>query len=93
MSIVLGDQEYFKGIGKIAYEGPESDNPLAYRWYDENRIVGGKTMKDHLRFAIAYWHTFCGNGGDPFGGQTLFYPWDKKAEAVDRANDKADAAF
>ena len=93
MSILLGDQEYFKGIGQIKFEGAESDNPLAYRWYDENRVIGGKTMKDHLRFAVAYWHTFCGSGLDPFGGPTLFYPWDKKADAVDRAKDKADAAF
>ncbi|PWJ59372.1 xylose isomerase [Dyadobacter jejuensis] len=93
MSILIGDQEYFKGIGKVAYEGPESDNPLAYRWYDENRIIAGKTMKEHLRFAVAYWHSFCGTGVDPFGGPTLFFPWDKKADAVARAKDKADAAF
>ena len=93
MSILLGEQEYFKGIGKISFEGPETDNPLAYRWYDENRVIAGKTMKEHLRFAVAYWHTFCGAGLDPFGGPTLFYPWDKKADAVDRAKDKADAAF
>ncbi|WP_025763423.1 xylose isomerase [Dyadobacter tibetensis] len=93
MSILIGEQEYFKGIGKIAYEGPSSDNPLAYRWYDENRVIAGKTMKEHLRFAVAYWHSFCGNGSDPFGGPTQFFPWDKKAEAVDRAKDKADAAF
>jgi xylose isomerase len=93
MSIVLGDREYFKGIGKISYEGPQTDNPLAFRWYDENKVVAGKTMKEHLRFAIAYWHTFCGTGLDPFGGQTLFFPWDEKSDAVARAKDKADAAF
>ncbi|GAB2786504.1 xylose isomerase [Rhabdobacter roseus] len=93
MSILLGDREYFKGIGKIPYEGPETDNPLAFRWYDENRVVGGKSMKEHLRFAIAYWHTFCGSGLDPFGGPTLFYPWDENSDAVARAKDKADAAF
>lgn len=93
MSIVLGDREYFKGIGKIPFEGPETDNPLAFRWYDENRVVAGKTMKDHMRFAIAYWHTFCGAGLDPFGGATLFYPWDEKGDVVARAKDKADAAF
>lgn len=93
MSILLGDREYFKGVGKIAYEGPETDNPLAFRWYDENRTVGGKTMKEHLRFAIAYWHTFCGAGLDPFGGPTLFYPWNEKSDPVARAKDKADAAF
>jgi len=93
MDILLGDREYFKGVGKIAYEGPETDNPLAFRWYDENRTVGGKTMKEHLRFAVAYWHTFCGTGLDPFGGPTLFYPWDEKSDPVARALDKADAAF
>ena len=93
MDILLGDREYFKGIGQIKYEGPETDNPLAFRWYDENREVGGKTMKEHLRFAVAYWHTFCGSGLDPFGGQTLFYPWDEKSDPVARAKDKADAAF
>jgi xylose isomerase len=93
MSVLLGDREYFKGIGKIPYEGPETDNPLAFRWYDENRIVAGKTMKEHFKFAIAYWHTFCGTGLDPFGGPTLFFPWDEKADPVARAKDKADAAF
>lgn len=93
MDILLGDREYFKGVGKISYEGPDTDNPLAFRWYDENRMIGGKTMKEHLRFAIAYWHTFCGTGGDPFGGQTLFFPWDEKSDPVARAKDKADAAF
>ncbi|HEV7347930.1 xylose isomerase [Telluribacter sp.] len=93
MGILLGDREYFKGVGKIAYEGPETDNPLAFRWYDENRIIVGKSMKEHLRFAIAYWHTFVGSGLDPFGGPTQFYPWDEKSDPIDRAKDKADAAF
>jgi xylose isomerase len=93
MSILLGDREYFKGIGKIGFEGAESDNPLAFRWYDENRVIAGKSMKEHLRFAIAYWHTFVGSGTDPFGGPTLFYPWDEKSDEVARAKDKADAAF
>lgn len=93
MSIVLGQQEYFKGIGQIRYEGVESDNPLAYRWYDENKVVSGKTMKEWLRFACAYWHSFCGSGADPFGEPTHIFPWDKKSDAVERAKDKADAAF
>ncbi len=58
MSILLGDREYFKGISQVQYEGLESDNPLAFRWYDENRVVAGKTMKEHFRFACAYWHSF-----------------------------------
>ena len=92
-NITLGDKEYFAGIGKIQFEGRESDNPLAFKWYDENRIVAGKTMKEHLRFAIAYWHTFCGQGSDPFGPGTQRFPWDVKSEAVARAKDKMDAAF
>ncbi|HVW97283.1 MAG TPA: xylose isomerase [Mucilaginibacter sp.] len=86
-------KEFFKGIGPVKYEGAESDNPLAFRWYDENRIVAGKSMKDHLRFACAYWHSFCGSGADPFGEPTHLFPWNEKADAVERAKDKMDAAF
>ncbi|HRH59696.1 MAG TPA: xylose isomerase [Chitinophagaceae bacterium] len=93
MSITTGSKEFFPGIGKINYEGVQSDNPLAFRWYDENKMVGGKTMKEHLRFACAYWHSFCGSGADPFGGRTHFFEWDKKPDAVERAKDKMDAAF
>ncbi|HLR37437.1 MAG TPA: xylose isomerase [Chitinophagaceae bacterium] len=91
--VLIGEKEYFKGISKIVYEGPESDNPLSYRWYDEKRVVGGKTMKEHLRFAVAYWHSFNGNGSDPFGEPTLFYPWNKHDDVIQRAKDKMDAAF
>ncbi|MBI1342855.1 MAG: xylose isomerase [Terrimonas sp.] len=93
MSIITGDKEFFKGIGKINYEGPASDNPLAFRWYDENRTVAGKSMKEWLRFACAYWHSFCGNGADPFGEPTHLYPWNNHDDAVARAKSKADAAF
>ncbi|QEC65812.1 xylose isomerase [Panacibacter ginsenosidivorans] len=93
MSVLIGDKEFFKGIGQIKYEGPESDNPLAFRWYDENKVVGGKTMKEYLRFACAYWHSFCGDGSDPFGGPTHAHPWNEKSDAVARAKDKMDAAF
>ncbi len=86
-------KEYFKNIGKVKYEGPQTDNPMAFRWYDENKLVAGKKMKDHLRFACAYWHSFCGNGGDPFGEPTHLFPWDKKTDAVEKAKDKMDAAF
>ncbi|MBS7563681.1 xylose isomerase [Mucilaginibacter sp. Bleaf8] len=92
-TILTGDKEYFKGFGQIKYEGPESDNPLAFRWYDENRVVAGKTLKDHFKFAVAYWHSFNGNGSDPFGGATHVFEWDQKADAVERAKDKMDAAF
>ena len=84
---------YFKGIDKISYEGKESDNPLAFRYYDPNRMIGGKTMKEHFKFAIAYWHSFCGTGGDPFGPGTISHPWDANPDPIQRAKDKMDAAF
>lgn len=93
MSALFGNTEYFKGIGVIQFEGLGSDNPFAYRYYDEKRIVAGKSMKEWLRFAVAYWHSFCGNGSDPFGGPSQIHPWDANADAVQRAKDKADAAF
>lgn len=93
MKIITGDKEFFKGIGQIKYEGVESDNPLAFKWYDENKVVAGKTMKEHLRFAVCYWHTFCNTGADPFGPGTKHFPWDAATDAVGRAKDKMDAAF
>ncbi len=96
MSYFVGNKEYFPGIGKIGFEGKESSNPLAFKWYDENRIVAGKTMKEHLRFAIAYWHTFCGDGGDPFGPGTKEYPWgspETKLEAAFEFFTKIGAPF
>jgi xylose isomerase len=85
--------EFFAGINPIRFEGRESDNPLAFKWYDENRLVAGKTMKEHLRFAVAYWHTFTGTGGDPFGPGTKQFAWDAHPELLGRAQDKMDAAF
>jgi xylose isomerase len=93
MKIVTGENEFFKDIPQIKFEGIGTDNPLAYRWYEENKIVAGKTMKEYLRFAVAYWHSFVGSGADPFGEPTHIFPWDKKTDAVERAKDKADAAF
>ncbi len=93
MAVITGQKEYFKNIPAIKYEGKETDNPLAFRWYDENRVVAGKTMKEYLRFACAYWHSFCGSGADPFGEPTHLFPWNEKKDAVERAKDKADAAF
>jgi len=84
---------YFSNIGKIPFEGKDSDNPLAFRFYDENKIIAGKTMKEHFKFAIAYWHSFCGTGGDPFGPGTIKHPWDSSTDPVQRAKDKMDAAF
>ena len=91
--IITGDREFYKGIGKIEYEGKESDNPLAFKYYDANKMVAGKTMKEHFKFAVAYWHTFCGQGADPFGLGTQDFPWDKSNDVMQRAKDKADAAF
>ena len=88
-----GQNEFFPGIGKIPFEGRHSDNPLAYKWYDEDKLVAGKSMKDHLRFAVCYWHTFCNTGNDPFGPGTKAFPWDAAADPVQRAKDKMDAAF
>ena len=68
--IYKGKKEFYPGIGKIEYEGKKSKNPLAFRWYNPEQVVSGKKMKDHLRFAIAYWHSFCGDGTDQFGNAT-----------------------
>jgi xylose isomerase len=91
--VILGNKEYFPGISRIKFEGLESKNPLAFRYYDENKMVGGKSMKDHLRFAVAYWHTFCGTGGDPFGPGTKQFPWMQSSSPIQMAKDKMDAAF
>lgn len=82
---------FFGDIAKIKYEGPESSNPLAFRHYNKDEVVLGKRMEDHLRFAVAYWHTFVWPGGDPFGGQTFERPWFK--DSMDAAKLKADVAF
>ncbi len=93
MKTVTGEKIFFAGIPAIQFEGPKTDNPLAYRWYDESRVVAGKTMKEWLRFAVAYWHSFNGTGADPFGEATHLFEWDKNPDPVARAKDKADAAF
>jgi len=91
--VLIGNKEYFKGIDKIKYEGKDSDNPLAFKFYDENKVVAGKTMKEHFKFAIAYWHTLCNTGGDPFGPGTKVYPWSMNNDPFQAAFNKADAAF
>ena len=93
MTVTTKQKEFFRKIGQVKFEGIESDNPFAYRWYDENKTVAGKSMKDHLRFACAYWHSFNGSGADPFGEPTHLFSWNEKPDAVERAKDKADAAF
>ena len=89
----VATRTFFKNIPQVKYEGPDTDNPFAYRWYDENKMVGGKTMKEHFKFACAYWHSFVGSGSDPFGGPTHLFPWDEAGDVLDRARAKADAAF
>lgn len=86
-------RSYFNSIPQVAFEGLESDNPFAFRWYEENRMVAGKTLKEHFKFACAYWHSFNGNGTDPFGGPTHRFPWDEASDPIERAQDKMDAAF
>jgi xylose isomerase len=93
IQVTIGNKEFFPGIGKIPFEGPESKNPLAFKYYEEGRVVAGKSMKDHFRFAIAYWHTFCGTGEDPFGPGTVDFPWDAASDPIQAAKDKLDAAF
>ncbi len=83
----------FSNIDKVKYEGRDSSNPLAFKWYNEDEMVGAKSMKDHLRFAVAYWHSFCGDGSDQFGDPTRFFPWDSVKDPVDKAKYKLDAAF
>lgn len=93
MKVITGNKVYFKGIGRIKFEGKDTDNPLAFRYYNPKQRVGKKTMEEHLRYAIAYWHTFCGTGGDPFGPGTKNFPWSTSTDAVQRGLDKMDAAF
>ncbi|OPB94179.1 xylose isomerase [Elizabethkingia occulta] len=93
MNYIKEQKEFFKGIGKIHYEGTESDNPFAFRWYNPDCIVRGKSMAEHFKFACAYWHSFNANGSDPFGGSTHIFSWDQKSDVIERAKDKMDAAF
>lgn len=90
---LIGNKEYFKGIGEIKYEGKDSGNPLSFKYYNPEQVVAGKTMREHLKFAVAYWHSFCGIGSDPFGPGTLNHPWDLPSDPLDAAREKADAAF
>ncbi len=83
----------FPEVDKIDYEGPDSKNPLAFRWYNENEIIEGTSMKDHLRFSVVYWHTFRENGSDPFGAATMVRPWEDGTDSVDNAIRRARVAF
>lgn len=85
--------DFFGNIEPIKFEGPDSTNPLAYRYYDANRVVMGKTMQEHLRFAVCYWHTFCWDGADPFGQSTMVRPWIGQSDEMAAARLKAEVAF
>lgn len=93
MKTLKGEKEFFPGIGEIKFEGRGSLNPLAFRWYDADKIVMGKSMKDWFRFSMAYWHTLCAQGSDPFGGDTKLFPWSAGNDALSSAKYKMDAAF
>jgi len=93
INVTVGNKEFFPNIQKISFEGRESTNPFAFKFYDENRVVAGKTMKDHFRFAIAYWHSFNGAGEDPFGPGTRKFPWVSSTDVLGNAKAKMDAAF
>lgn len=86
-------KEFFPAIGKIKFEGRDSDNPLAFKWYDESRRIAGTTMKEYFKFSVAYWHTYCNTGSDPFGPGTKIFPWDSSSDVLQRAKDKMDAHF
>ncbi|MEI3461540.1 MAG: xylose isomerase [Bacteroides eggerthii] len=89
----MATKEYFPGIGKIKFEGKESKNPMAFRYYDAEKVIMGKKMKDWLKFAMAWWHTLCAEGGDQFGGGTKQFPWNGDADKVQAAKNKMDAGF
>jgi xylose isomerase len=93
MNVLIGDKQFFPGIGKIKFEGNETKNPLAFQYYDEDLEVAGKKLKDHLRFSMAYWHTMCGTGSDPFGAGTRIFPWEASPDLMQRNHDRMDAAF
>lgn len=93
MSTMVETKTYFKGIEKINYEGPTSKNPLAFKYYNPDEVVMGKTMKEHCRFAMSYWHTFTYMGNDPFGGTTMYRPWDATDDCMEKAIERVHAAF
>ncbi len=93
INVTTGEKAYFPNIPAIPFEGKESDNPLAFRWYEEDRKVGDKTMREHFKFAVAWWHSLCGTGGDPFGAPTKNFPWHTASDPLELARDRVDAGF
>jgi len=92
-TVFTGDTVHFPGIDQIQYEGPDSDNPLAFKAYDRERVIGGKTLEEHLRFAVCYWHNFCATGADPFGPGTRQHDWAQSPDKAQAAKERMDAAF
>ena len=90
---IIGNKEFFKGINEIKFEGKDSNNPFAFKYYNPEQVIAGKTMREHFKFAVAYWHSFCGDGSDPFGQPTQKFPWDESDDPIQALQDKADAAF
>ncbi len=86
-------KDYFPNIEKIQFEGPKSSNRLAFKVYNPDEVVAGKTMREHLRFSVAYWHTLRGTGADPFGAATLLRPWEQGSDPVEVAENTMRAAF
>jgi xylose isomerase len=93
INVTTGDKAYFPNIPAIPFEGNDSDNPLAFRWYEEDLQVGDKTMREHFKFAVAWWHSLCGTGGDPFGAPTKNFPWHTASDPLELARDRVDAGF
>ena len=89
----MAQKEYFPQLGQIKFEGVESKNPLAFRYYNPEQVVAGKKMKDWFKFSMAWWHTLCAEGADQFGGGTKTFPWNQGATAIERAKNKMDAGF
>jgi len=92
-NVLTGAKTYFPEVEFVPFEGKDSENPFAFKYYNPEQLIAGKSMADHFRFAIAYWHSFCGNGADPFGMPTRNMPWLSAGNPLDRAKDKMDAAF
>jgi xylose isomerase len=90
---VNASPRFFGTSAPLAYGGKDAKNPLTFRWYDKDRVVRGRRLEDHLRFAVCYWHSFCWPGGDPFGGETFLRPWHHGTDAMVLAHAKADIAF
>lgn len=86
-------KEYFPNIKQVTYEGPKSKNPFAFKYYNPDEVVNGKPMREHMRFALTYWHTLVGDGSDPFGAPAMERPWDAITEPIELAKARVEACF